>query len=105
MHLKALISFYLFPLSYNTAVWLLVKPNSIQRFYSQTERVFDGEYGSKLEQSLEEESDELEHKLERLELVLQQWSQAEVCTSCLVNVLAMLKCLVVAAFIFVVLQV
>jgi len=41
------------------------------------ERVFDGEYGSKLEQSLEEESDELEHKLERLELVLQQWSQAE----------------------------
>ena len=48
-------------------------------FHSQTEQVFDGDYGSKLEQSLEEESDQLEHKLERLELVLQQWSQAEVC--------------------------
>jgi len=41
------------------------------------ERIFDGKYGSDLEQQLEEESDEIENKLERVELIMQQWTQAE----------------------------
>jgi len=41
------------------------------------ERIFDGKYGSSLEQNLEDESDEIEERQDRVELAMQQWSQAE----------------------------
>ena len=49
------------------------------------ERIFDGKYGSSLEQNLEDESDEIEERQDRVELAMQQWSQAEVKQCCQVE--------------------
>lgn len=44
-----------------------------------TDKIFSGDYGSDLEQSLEDEEDEVENKLEYMSQTMQRWEQAEVC--------------------------